>query len=236
VKAAADFLLIFCAFVISAFGQETPKPALPKVVLLGDSIREGYAPFVAELLVGKATVVTPKENGRDTGTLLKNLDKWAIQEHPDVIHFNCGIHDTKLIKATGKNNVLPGQYETNLREIVKRLRAETKAKIVFALSTPLMDERSEEYWKTRSYRLINASVTEYNQIALRVMKELDVPVNDLPAALGNPAEVARLHDAGGIHFTKEGSQKLSAAVESIVTRYLPEKSSVTAPAAHARCP
>ncbi len=168
-------------------------------------------------------MVTPKANGRDTGTLLTNLDEWAVQEKPDVVHFNCGIHDTKQNKESGKNNVPPDQYEANLRELVKRLRAETKAKLVFALSTPLIDERSQELWKTRSYRLINASITEYNQIALRVMKELDVPVNDLPAALGDEAEIARLHDAGGIHFTKEGSQKLAAAVASSVTGYLPAK-------------
>jgi lysophospholipase L1-like esterase len=213
------------AFAATAWAQDAPKPSttLPKIVLLGDSIREGYAPFVAELFAGRATVVTPKANGRDTGTLLNNLNEWAIQENPDVIHFNCGIHDTKQNKQSGKNNVPPTQYEANLREIVKKLRAETKAKIVFALSTPLMDERSQGAWKTRSYRLINVSITEYNQIALRVMKELDVPVNDLPVALGDAKEMARLHDAGGIHFTKEGSQKLAAAVVSFVTPYLPVK-------------
>ena len=186
---------ILSAFVTTTFAQDASKPALPKVVLLGDSVREGYAPFVAELLAGRAIVVTPKANGRDTGTLLANLNEWAIKEQPDVIHFNCGIHDTKRDKETGKYNVPPEQYEANLREIVKRLRAETKAKIVFALSTPLIDERSKGYWKTRSYQLFNASVMEYNVIALRVMKELDVPVNDLPAALGDAAESARLHDA-----------------------------------------
>src|SRR6187397_1562094 len=112
-----------CAFAMGCFAQDAAKTtavaALPKVVLLGDSVREGYAPFVAELLDGRATVVTPKANGRDTGTLLKNLDEWAIQEKPDVIHFNCGIHDTKLDKETGKYNVPPEQYEANLREIVK---------------------------------------------------------------------------------------------------------------------
>jgi len=125
-KFTSHFILTLCALATAAFAQDTPKPAaaLPKVVLLGDSIREGYAPFVAEMLAGKATVVTPKANGRDTGTLLTNLDKWAVQEKPDVVHFNCGIHDTKQIKQTGKNNVPPEQYEANLRELVKRLRAE----------------------------------------------------------------------------------------------------------------
>jgi lysophospholipase L1-like esterase len=166
-------------------------------------------------------VVTPKANGGDTRKLLANLEEWAIKEQPDVVHFNCGIHDTKRDQKTNQYNVPPDQYEANLREIVKRLRAGTKAKVVFALSTPLIDERSKEYWKTRSYQLFDASVREYNVIARRVMKELDVPVNDLPAALGDDAESARLHDSGGIHFTKEGSQKLAAAVVAFVTPFLP---------------
>ena len=222
-RSPSHLLIILSALVTTAFAQEAREPALPKVVLLGDSVREHYAPFVAELLAGRATVVTPKANGGDSGKLLTNLDEWAIKEQPDVIHFNCGIHDTKRDQKTDKYNVPPEQYEANLREIVRRLRAETRAKVVFALSTPLIDERSKGYWKTRSYQLFNASVMNYNVIALRVMKELDVPVNDLTAALGDAKESARLHDSGGIHFTEEGSRKLAAAVTSIVTRYLPTK-------------
>jgi lysophospholipase L1-like esterase len=215
------------AIAAAAAGPATTQ-ALPKVVLLGDSIREGYAPIVAELLAGKATVVTPKVNGGDTAKLLKNLDEWAIRERPDVVHFNCGIHDTKQSKQTAQNQVPPEQYEANLREIVKRLREQTPAKIVFALSTPIMDERAKPMWETRSYRLINASITEYNRIALRVMKELDVPVDDLPAAVGDADELARLLDAGGVHYTPEGRRKLAEAVTSLVVQYLPNAAPTTA--------
>ena len=223
-KNRTHHVLFLCALTATALAQDAPKPAatqaLPKIVLLGDSVREHYAPFVAEMLAGKAVVTTPKANGRDTGTLLKNLEEWAIKEQPDMVHFNSGIHDTKRDQKTGKYNVPPEQYEANLRELVRRLRAETKAKIVFALSTPLIDERSKGYWKSRSYQLFNASVMDYNVIALRVMKELDVHVNDLPAALGDAKESARLHDSGGIHFTEEGSRKLAAAVAAVVIKHL----------------
>lgn len=224
-KSLLQAIVIGCAFASPGFAQEPAKSegsrALPKVVLLGDSIREHYAPFVAKMLVGRATVSTPKTNGHDTVEMLKKLDEWAVQEKPDVVHFNSGIHDTKINKESGKYAVPPAQYEANLKEIVQRLRKETQAKIIFALTTPLIDERTQGAWKTRSYRLVNASVMEYNKIALRVMKELDVPVNDLPAALGDAKEMARLHDAGGIHLTEEGSKKLAAAVVAQVTPCLP---------------
>ena len=216
-KVTACLFLAAFGWASAAFSQS----GLPKVVLLGDSVREGYAPIVAELLADRAVVVTPKANGRDTGTLLKNLDDWAVKEQPAVIHFNCGIHDTKRDQKTGKYNVPPEQYEANLREIVRRLRAETRAVVIFALSTPLIDERSQGYWKTRSYRLYNASVTDYNVIALRVMGELNVPVNDLPAALGDAKESARLHDGGGVHFTAEGSRRLAETVAAFVAKHLP---------------
>lgn len=224
-------ILFALALAANALAQGGPpaatKQALPKVVLLGDSVREHYAPFVAELLAGKAVVGTPKVNGGDTGKLLSNLNEWAVKEQPDVVHFNSGIHDTKRDQKTGKYNVPPEKYEANLREIVKRLRAETKAKLVFALSTPLIDERTKGYWKTRSYQLFNASVMDYNVIALRVMKDLDVPVNDLPAALGDAKESARLHDSGGIHFTEEGSRKLAATVAAVVIKHLSAGGAVT---------
>jgi len=210
VVAWAFSLLGYATFAAAAAPATTQ--ALPKVVLLGDSIREGYAPIVAELLAGKATVVTPKVNGGDTTKLLQNLDEWAIRERPDVVHFNCGIHDTKRSKKTGENQVSPQQYEANLREIVKRLREQTRAKVLFALSTPIMDERTKPLWETRNYRLINASITEYNRIAVRVMGELEVPVDDLPAALGDADELARLLDPGGVHYTPEGYRRLADAV------------------------
>src|SRR5439155_20959016 len=50
---------------------------LPKVVLVGDSIRLGYAPLVARKLDGVAGVSSPKANAGDGATLLKNLDEWV---------------------------------------------------------------------------------------------------------------------------------------------------------------
>src|SRR3954466_247399 len=87
------------AFASLAWGQAKPpeKAAeLPKVVLIGDSIRMGYAPLVAKRLEGKAVVLSATANGGDSGNVLKNLDEWAIKAQPAVIHFNCGLHDLKL--------------------------------------------------------------------------------------------------------------------------------------------
>jgi len=46
------------------------------VVLVGDSIRLGYAPRVAERLSGKAVVISPAENGGDSANVLAHLSYW----------------------------------------------------------------------------------------------------------------------------------------------------------------
>ena len=71
-------------------GQARPPSgtALPRVVLVGDSIRLGYAPRVAERLAGKAVVISPAENGGDSANVLAHLDEWVLRQKPDVIHLN----------------------------------------------------------------------------------------------------------------------------------------------------
>src|SRR5947209_3922130 len=59
-----------------------PKGDLPKVVLIGDSIRMGYAPLVAKRLEGKAIIISSKANGGDSSNVLKNLEEWTIKEKP----------------------------------------------------------------------------------------------------------------------------------------------------------
>src|SRR5438552_4159509 len=84
---------------------EPPMPELPRVLLLGDSIRLGYAPLVAKKLAGKAEVISPKENGGDTANTLKLLDQWLADGKPLIVHFNCGLHDLKFDKKTQKHQV-----------------------------------------------------------------------------------------------------------------------------------
>lgn len=219
-------LLLLCVVlkVGTTFAQENETAAerkLPTVVLLGDSIRLSYAPVVTKQLEGKATIVSPPANGGDSSNLAKNLEKWAIKAEPAVVHFNCGIHDVKKLKATGKFQVSPADYEQHLRTIVSRLRTETKAKVLFALTTPIIDERAAKTRGERNYELFDASTEQYNAIARRVMEELKVPVNDLRAALGTPEEQAQVISNDGVHFNKAGVEKLATAVTKFVSEHLP---------------
>jgi lysophospholipase L1-like esterase len=194
---------------------------LPKVVLIGDSIRLGYAPVVIRELEGRAVVVHSKANGGDSANVLKHLQEWAIAEQPDVVHFNCGIHDIKRIKETGAFQISPEQYAANLRQIVEKLRRETKAQVIFATTTPIIDERAEILRTKANYQLLDASSVEYNRIAVELMRELEVPVDDLRAACGSAREQGRLLAQDGVHFTPEGRERLGKAVAACVQLHLP---------------
>ncbi|MFO0823022.1 MAG: hypothetical protein U0792_07865 [Gemmataceae bacterium] len=64
--------------------------------------------------------MSPKENGSDTANTLKLLDKWLEAGKPDVVHFNCGLHDLKFAKKDMKHQVPLDEYEKNLKAIVER--------------------------------------------------------------------------------------------------------------------
>ena len=68
------FAVLILGLLLTGPHTTAQEPArLPKVVLIGDSIRIGYAPVVAKQLEGKAVVVSPKANGGDSANVLAKL-------------------------------------------------------------------------------------------------------------------------------------------------------------------
>jgi lysophospholipase L1-like esterase len=196
-------------------------PPLPKVVLIGDSIRLGYAKIVAERLAGRAVVVSPKPNGGDSANVLKHLEAWVIRQRPAVVHFNCGIHDLKKSKRDGRFQVPPEAYAANLKKIVERIRAATGATVLFATTTAILDDRAARARDKTEYELLDASAKQYNRVARETMEALAVPVDDLNALLADPETRARLIGGDGIHFTAEGYATLGTAVAVFVGKHLP---------------
>ena len=205
-------VLVLGMLLSSAAAQEKP---LPRVVLVGDSIRIGYAPLVAKLLDGKAIVISAKPNGEDSGNVLKNLDEWIVKEKPDVVHINAGLHDLKL---KGRSYQVPLlDYEKNLKTIVERIQTGTKARVIFATSTPILDTLHAE--RKVGFDRFEADVQKYNSAAVGVMKQAGVPINDLHGLVeGGGKEKLLLGD--GTHYTPEGYELLAAAVTESILRSL----------------
>jgi dienelactone hydrolase/lysophospholipase L1-like esterase len=205
------------ALAVAAATSATLAQPLPRVVLAGDSIRIGYAPLVASLLAGKAEVIAATENGGDSANLVAHVEEWVLKLQPDVVHLNCGLHDLRVDKASGRSQVPLAEYEANLRTIVARVRAATKAALVFATTTPIDDARHAA--RGAAFDRFQADVQRHNQVALAVMRELEVPVHDLHWLVQHGGAGEHLA-ADGTHYTAEGCARLAAAVADCVARHL----------------
>jgi len=214
-KIACVLLTLASATTVRA--QNKPAADLPKVVLVGDSIRLGYAPKVAERLAGKAVVISPEANGGDSANVLAHLDEWVIRQKPDVVHWNCGLHDLKRAKADGRYQVAVEQYEANLRKIVARVRDETRAALVFANTTPILDERHAK--RKADFDRLEADVRRYNAAAGAVLRAEGIPIDDLHWVVeqGGPENML---GPDGTHYTPAGSDRLAEAVADCILRQL----------------
>ena len=64
-----------------AFAPVTDDPALPRVLLIGDSISIGYTLGARNLLAGNANVHRPAANCASTLEGLANIDAWLDRVH-----------------------------------------------------------------------------------------------------------------------------------------------------------
>ena len=190
-------------------------PALPRVLLIGDSISIGYTLPTREALAGKANVHRPPTNCGGTPNIVRHLNKWLGDGRWDVIHFNSGIHDIK--RPGGKRVVTPRQYEKNLRIVVEALK-ETGAELIWSSTT----QSPEAVCGAPAEDFVT-----YNAVAKKVMEENGIRVNDLYAF-----SLPRLHQIQipvNSHFTPEGSKVLAAQVTSAILKALETRESKRSP-------
>lgn len=192
-----------------AFAPVTDVPGLPRVLLIGDSISIGYTIPVREALKGKANVHRNEGNGGTSHNGVKMAEKWIGDQKWDVIHFNFGLHDIKIMKE-GKQQVEIEEYEKNLREVVAKLK-KSGAKLIFATTTPVPDAK-------QTPMRVTSDVVKYNAVALKVMKEEGVAVDDLYEAI--LPRIAKVQKSANVHFNAQGSKILGDQVVASVLEAL----------------
>jgi lysophospholipase L1-like esterase len=193
--------------------------APPKVVLVGDSIRLGYAPLVAKELGSTAEVISPKGAG-DSSWLRDQLPRLVLDSSPDLIHLNVGLHDLRKDRKTGNYQVPLTDYEANLDAIFTRLK-DTKATVLFALTTPVDDERGKK--RGGAFDRFEADVAAYNAVALKLAAKHAIVVHDLHSISG------KNQVADGTHFTPQGIALQARAVSDCVRRHLAIRSAQPRP-------
>lgn len=193
-----------------AYEPVTDNPALPRVLLIGDSISVGYTVPVRRLLEGKANVHRPPENCESTTYGLQKIKDWLGEGQWDVIHFNWGIWDTHHL-ADGSVRTSPERYKKNLRELVSILKA-TKAKLIWSASTPLETRRHGDL------TVQERDIPVYNAVAAKVMRETKVPTDDLYADV--QPRIGELRSDDGCHYTPAGYEFLAERVAESISKAL----------------
>jgi acyl-CoA thioesterase-1 len=200
------------------FAKIKDDPALPRVLLIGDSISIGYTLGVRKRLEGKANVHRPPTNCGPTLRGLEQIDAWLGDGKWDVIHFNWGLHDLKYMGPNSQNladpkvghqQVPPKAYEANLDLLVQRMK-KTGAALIWRNTTPVPPGARGR---------VVGHAKQYNEIAARVMKKHGVRTHDLYAFVIPRMDTIMLK--ANVHFSKEGSQALAETVVKEIEAVLP---------------
>ena len=189
-----------------------------KVFLIGDSIRQGYAPFVKKNLTNQFDVVYPEENCRNTQFVITSLRTWAnmFEKREDVvaITFNCGHWDVAHWNQEEESLTAPQEYGNNIRRIIKQLRKFfPAASILFITTSPMAPGDTSRHFNPRS----NQEIAAYNAIATIACQEEGVAILDLYALMEDWG-VEKYQDYA--HPTPASNQVLGDAVTSAILEVL----------------
>jgi len=175
----------------TAYWYNATDNKLPRILLLGDSICNGYQTGVRDALAGVAYVsFWATSKCTSDRSYLKQLAYILDEYDYSVIHLNNGLHSLTSDRQ---------EWENGLRNALKLIKEKGKgAKVIWATSTPLKDPALTE--KAR----------ELNSIAARVMREEDIPTNDL-FALMDPLDRSKIW-TDTYHYSAEGRKMQAAQV------------------------
>ena len=190
---------------------------MKKIVLIGDSIRMGYDKYVKEALDGVAEVYYPSENCRFAQYVLRFAHDWKEKgnwpDDVDLVHWNAGLWDA--IELFGDEPITTISYYSQvILRIYKRLRMLfPNAKIVFATSTAVDEDRCGPHFKRH-----NTVIEEFNKAAIDALSGTDTIINDL---YGVTANAPLSYHSDFVHYyTNEGTELIGGAVLSVICKEL----------------
>jgi hypothetical protein len=208
------------------------NPALPNLLIYGDSISIGYTRCVREKLKGKANVYRLHCNGGDSGSFITHMTKmhdvmrnkklnrpWTFQW--DIIHFNVGLHDLKYLskgkldKKNGKQVSSTDAYKKNLHAIVAYLKKlSPDAKLIFATTTPVPEGESGR---------IAGDAERYNAAAIVVLRKFpEITINNL-FTFTKPNHSKWWTKPGNVHYNATGKDAQGAEVARIIIEAISKK-------------
>jgi acyl-CoA thioesterase-1 len=197
--------------------RKTDDPALPRVLVIGDSISMNYHEAAKAALKGIANYHRNEGNAASSAHGVANAELWLGEYgkkgfHWDVIQFNHGLHDLRRTHNAkthtwGPHTIPTEAYQKNLERLILILR-KTGATLIWASTTPVPGDILGQYARKESDAVL------YNQAALEVMKRHpDILINDLYRVVADSKTFDAWRGSGDVHFYKdEELQALGQAV------------------------
>ena len=142
----------------------------PRILLIGDSILNGYARHVIKKLRGKAYVDIWVNPYHQSGGLNKILS-FVLSEGPyDLVHFNIGLHGWQ------EGRIKKGTFVPLTKDYVRVIKSKApEAKIVWANTTPVTVKDNVKELDPE----INPTIIEHNKMADSIMKEMGMRYGEL---------------------------------------------------------
>ena len=180
----------------------TEDAALPRILLVGDSIVVGHGPVLAKKLAGTATVaffatsriVGDPAFARELGVALADM-------HIDLVEFNNGLH--------GKHDL--DYYREHLAQTVDQLRLFCRCPIRWRSSTPVT-VRDDPFNLDPD---TDPVVVARNEAAAEIMEDRDIPVDDLYTAMLEHPEWRALD---GYHYNDAGKDAQAEFLAEILRK------------------
>ena len=195
------------------YPAEAPEPGLPRMLLIGDSVLNGYRAEVCRILKGKANIDAWVNPYHQASAGLHQMIREVLATGPyAVIHFNLGLH------GWPKGRIPDGQFESLMRDYVRVIADNARgARLIWASTTPVTVKGQPLQLDPE----INAIILEHNRLAALVARDTGIPVDDLYSVAA-----ARLDLAKGdqFHWADQAYRLMAASVaESIAAALAPEK-------------
>jgi hypothetical protein len=177
---------------------DATRTDLPRVLLVGDSICNGYHSAVEKELQGKCLVAMLATSSALGDPALTQQVKLLLGNYKfAVVHFNIGLHGWDSTEQ---------EYRLEFPKLLKVIRqGAPAAKLVWATSTP---------WRKPAPQLgefgeKNERVKARNQIVVELAAQEGIPVDDLYRLVENHPEYS---GGDGVHYNAKGQTAEAAQV------------------------
>ena len=184
----------------TTYSYGVKKPALPRALVIGDSICQGYQGMLAAGLKDKVNLTYWASSKCVTDPdYFRELDLILGANKYDFISFNNGLHS---LEGTDRK-----EYETACGSAVKFIQAKCPGAALFlTTSTPIADEKRNE------------TVKQLNTVVQKVAGEAKLPVIDLYAATDKLDHAKLWKD--GVHFDWPGIGTQAGAINVEIRKAL----------------